>query len=221
MINLETSWKRLLENEFKKNYIKDLKIFLTKETYKKTIYPRGDKIFQCFNNTPYHKVKIVIIGQDPYHQPNQANGLCFSVKKGLPIPPSLKNIFQELRNDLNIPIPKHGDLTSWSKQGILLLNSVLTVEKNRPNSHKNKGWEKFTSYVIKTLDKKEKPVVFMLWGKYAQRKMELINNKKHFILKSCHPSPFSAHRGFLGCKHFSKANIFLRKSGVEEIDWNL
>ena len=222
MVKIEESWKKIIKYEFKKDYMSELKIFLSEELDDKIIYPRGDNIFRSFNLTPFPKVKIVILGQDPYHQPGQANGLCFSVNKGINIPPSLLNIFKELKKDLNIPISEHGDLTSWAKQGVLLLNSVLTVERNLPNSHKNKGWEIFTDSIISSLDQRKKdPVVFLLWGNSSKKKIKLIKNKKHIILTASHPSPFSASTGFFGCKHFSLANKYLNSFNMKEINWQL
>lgn len=218
---LESSWKKALSDEFTKPYMQNLRNFLRQEKQsKKYIYPKGEAIFRAFEFTPIDEVKVVILGQDPYHGPNQANGLCFSVSEGVPLPPSLQNIYQELRNDLNIPTPKHGCLNAWAKQGVLLLNAVLTVEKGLANSHQGKGWEMFTDKVIALLNEREN-VVFVLWGAYAQKKGQYIDPTKHLIIKSAHPSPLSAHRGFLGSKPFSKINAYLTSKGIEPIDWQL
>ena len=221
-INLiKNDWKQLLGNEFKKEYFKNLENFLKLEYLNKKIYPKKEQVFKALNHTSFKNAKVLILGQDPYHQKNQANGLSFSVNKGMPIPPSLKNIFKELENDLNIKNYEHGDLTNWANNGVLMLNSVLTVEDSKPNSHKNIGWEKFTSKIIEILNKKETPFVFILWGKNAISKKSLINNKKHLILTSVHPSPLSAHNGFFGNKHFSKTNDFLVKNNMTPINWKI
>lgn len=221
-INLiKNDWKQLLGNEFKKEYFKNLENFLKLEYLNKKIYPKKEQVFKALNHTSFKNAKVLILGQDPYHQKNQANGLSFSVNKGMPIPPSLKNIFKELENDLNIKNYEHGDLTNWANNGVLMLNSVLTVEDSKPNSHKNIGWEKFTSKIIEMLNKKETPFVFILWGKNAISKKSLINNKKHLILTSVHPSPLSAHNGFFGNKHFSKTNDFLVKNNMTPINWKI
>ena len=220
-VNIEQSWNRALENEFEKNYFFELRNKI-KEAYKtRQIYPRPIDIFNAFNLTPINKVKVVIIGQDPYHGPNQAHGLSFSVKDGIKIPPSLKNIFKELSDDLNIQSPTSGNLEKWAKQGVLLLNSVLTVESGNANSHKNWGWEVFTKAVIEIISRELNNVVFILWGRGAQKNEELINTDKHMVLKSVHPSPLSAYNGFFGCKHFSKTNKYLEDSGKIQIDWDL
>jgi uracil-DNA glycosylase len=206
-IKLEASWKQYLEAEFNQPYMQQLKKFLQEEkSQKKIIYPNGADIFNAFNFTPIDQVKAVILGQDPYHGPNQAHGLSFSVLPGVRLPPSLVNIYKELQNDLNIPPALHGCLANWAKQGVLLLNSVLTVERGNPASHQGRGWEIFTDKVIDILNKRDKPIIFVLWGSYAQKKGQVIDPNKHLILRAAHPSPFSAHRGFLGCKHFSKIN---------------
>ena len=218
-ITIENSWKKLLNNEFQKNYFKELVNFVKKEYSNKTIYPPGKLIFQAFNNCPFEKVKVVIIGQDPYHGYNQANGLCFSVADGLKKPPSLLNIFKEIRSDVDLKIPKSGNLERWSNQGVLMLNSILTVEKGEPGSHKNKGWENFTDSVIQIIANNTSNIAFILWGAYAQKKGEKINRNKHLILEAAHPSPFSADRGFFGQKHFSRCNEYLKRHNKEEIMW--
>ena len=218
---IDESWKAVLGEEFKSEYFKLLKEFLIIERKKHIIYPPASRIFASFNYTPFDKVKVVIIGQDPYHGAGQANGLCFSVSDGVPQPPSLQNIFKELQSDLGIPIPSSGNLESWAKQGVLLLNATLTVRANQPGSHQKQGWEEFTDAAIRALSEKRKGLVFLLWGKFAQAKETLIDTSKHHVLKAPHPSPFSVHSGFFGCKHFSKANELLKKEGLEPIDWQL
>ena len=218
---IEESWKKELGEEFQADYFKTLKQFLVEERKKHILYPPASKIFSCFNYTPFDKVKVVIIGQDPYHGQGQANGLCFSVSPGIQQPPSLQNIFKEIQNDLGIPIPKTGNLEPWAKQGVLLLNATLTVRANQAGSHQKQGWENFTDAVIKALSEKRKGLVFLLWGRFAQAKEMLIDKSKHHILKAPHPSPFSVHSGFFGCKHFSKTNELLRQEGLEEIDWSV
>lgn len=218
---IEESWKQILSNEFNSDYFKELKEFLVEEKEKHTVYPPGSQIFTAFNLTPFNKVKVVIIGQDPYHGPGQAHGLCFSVPKGIKPPPSLKNIFKELKTDIGFEIPDHGNLESWAKQGVLLINAVLTVRANTPTSHRKKGWETFTDAVIKNLSENRTGLVFLLWGAYAQAKAELIDAGKHYILKAHHPSPLSASRGFFGCKHFSQTNQILERHGLEPINWSL
>lgn len=221
-IKLESSWKEQLSQEFAKPYMHNLKQFLLHEKEaKKIIYPKGSEIFRAFDLTPFDDVKVVILGQDPYHGPNQAHGLCFSVKPGVRIPPSLQNIYKELQNDLNIKPVRHGFLESWAKQGVLLLNSVLTVENGLAASHQGKGWEKFTDQVIAKLNERQKPVIFVLWGSYAQRKGEFIDQKHHYVLQSAHPSPLSASRGFFGNKHFSTINKILVANHMKPIDWQL
>ncbi len=221
-IKLEKSWLEYLKAEFKKSYMKDLSIFLKSEKLnKKTIYPPGSKIFNALNLTPFQKVKVVILGQDPYHGKNQANGLSFSVENGIKIPPSLQNIFKELHSDLNISPSKNGDLSNWAKQGVLLLNTILTVEASKPSSHSNKGWELFTDKILKILSLKKENLVFILWGKKAQEKTLLINEKKNKIIKSTHPSPYSANNGFFGSKPFSKTNSFLESKNIDKINWKL
>lgn len=217
---IDESWKKVLENEFNSSYFFDLKQFLIEEMKHNTIYPPGNKIFSAFNLTPFEKVKVVIIGQDPYHGPGQANGLCFSVSDGIAKPPSLQNIFKELKTDLGISIPVSGNLEKWAKQGVLLLNATLTVRKNSAGSHHNKGWEKFTDAVIKQISNRASGIVFLLWGRFAQSKEELIDHEKHFVLKAAHPSPL-ARGAFFGCRHFSQTNEILTKQGNEIIDWSI
>lgn len=218
---IEDSWKQMLADQFEASYFAQLKMFLLEEKAKYTIYPPGSLIFNAFNLTPFHKVKVVILGQDPYHGPGQAHGLCFSVPDGVPHPPSLQNIFKELSNDLGIPIPRSGNLTPWAKQGVLLLNATLTVRANMAGSHQNRGWETFTDVAIARLSKYRDHLVFMLWGNYAIAKEALIDTSRHLTLKSPHPSPFSANRGFFGNRHFSRANEYLISHGKEPIDWRL
>lgn len=221
-IKIENSWKQQLDEEFTKPYMQSLKQFLLQEKHaKKVIYPKGNEIFNAFKFTPFDQVKVVILGQDPYHGPNQAHGLCFSVKPGVAIPPSLLNIYKELNHDLGIRPVKHGFLQSWARQGVLLLNSVLTVENGRAASHQGKGWEQFTDQVIAKLNARKKPVIFVLWGNYAQRKGQFIDQNRHFVLSSPHPSPLSASRGFFGNKHFSTINNILVSQGDEPINWQL
>lgn len=219
---IEESWKNRLRDEFHAPYFGELKNFLVSEKQKgKTIYPLGKNIFSAFDFTPFEHVKVVLLGQDPYHGTGQAHGLSFSVPDGVPPPPSLVNMFKELNSDLGIPIPKKGNLEKWAKQGVLLLNATLTVQASTAGSHQGKGWEQFTDAVIRKISEEKKGVVFLLWGKYAQAKESLIDATKHFILKAPHPSPFSANSGFFGCKHFSKTNELLKQQGLEEIDWKL
>lgn len=220
-VNMEPQWKQHLETEFSKDYMKSLKSFLATEVKTNTVYPKGSEYFQAFNLTPFEKVKVVILGQDPYHGPNQAHGLCFSVKPGVKVPPSLVNIYKELKSDVNFEIPSHGFLKNWADQGVLLLNATLTVRAGLAGSHQKKGWEQFTDQAIHALDQQRQGIVFMLWGSYAQKKGAFIDTKKHLVLKAPHPSPLSAHRGFLGCKHFSKCNEYLKEHGIEPIHWQL
>ena len=215
------SWDSLLSDEYKKDYFISLKNFIIKEYNSKTIYPKISEIFNAFTKTNYENVKVVILGQDPYHGENEAEGLSFSVKIGIQKPPSLINIFSELKNDLGIDPPNHGSLVSWAEQGVLLLNSTLTVVKDNPRSHAGKGWETFTDEVIKLINKKTTPVVFILWGSDARSKKSLITNKNHLIIESAHPSPLSAYRGFFGSKPFSKTNDFLIKNKIKPIDWKI
>ncbi len=219
--NLDNTWLKILKPEFKADYFKELLEFLNQEKKTKTIYPKVNDIFNAFKTTPFDSIKVVIIGQDPYHGEGQAHGLCFSVNNGIKLPPSLKNIFKEMHTDLDCNIPENGNLIKWSKQGVLLLNSVLTVEKSKPGSHRNKGWEVFTDNIISKISDQHKNIIFLLWGNYAIEKEKLIDAKNHHILKAPHPSPFSAYQGFFGCKHFSKTNEILRKIGEKEIEWEL
>ncbi|MCS5712515.1 uracil-DNA glycosylase [Candidatus Berkiella aquae] len=219
---MESSWLAVLESEFEAPYMQSLKQFLRKEKdAKKTIFPNSKEVFSAFNYTPLSQVKVVIIGQDPYHGVGQAHGLCFSVKPEIAIPPSLVNIYQELQADLGIAIPKHGCLIPWAKQGILLLNAVLTVEQSKAASHQGKGWETFTDRVIAILNEQPRPIAFVLWGSYAQRKGSVIDESKHLVIRSVHPSPLSAYRGFFGSRPFSKINKFLIETGQMPIDWSL
>ena len=221
-IKLDISWLKELEGEFNKEYMNSLRDFLVEEKNKgKKIYPKGSQIFASLNLTPFKKLKVVILGQDPYHGPGQAHGMSFSVPIGMHPPPSLINIFKELKEDLGIAIPNSGNLKPWATQGVLLLNSILTVEKALAGSHAGKGWEVFTDKIISTINNKKENVVFLLWGSYAQKKGELIDPKKHYILKSPHPSPLSAHKGFFGNSHFSKCNNYLSLKGLEPVDWTL
>jgi uracil-DNA glycosylase len=218
-VNIEDSWYALLQAEFEKEYFNKLKAFLVEEKKKHSIYPQGENIFHAFNKTPFEKLKVVIIGQDPYHGEGQAHGLCFSVPEGIPHPPSLKNIFKELERDLGIKAPVSGNLEKWAEQGVLLLNATLTVRKAEAGSHQGKGWEKFTDTVIQTIAEKKEGLIFLLWGAYAQAKAAFIDEKKHYVLKTVHPSPLSAFRGFIGCGHFSKTNEILHFNSKEEINW--
>lgn len=218
---IEDSWKKILLEEFQSDYFLELKEFLVKERTKYKVYPPGSQIFNAFQFTPFEKVQVVILGQDPYHGHGQAHGLCFSVPHGIKPPPSLVNIFKELNSDLGVPIPAHGNLEGWARQGVLLLNATLTVRANQAGSHQGKGWETFTDAVIRKLSDTRVGLVYILWGRFAQAKETLIDTKKHYVLKASHPSPFSAYNGFFGCKHFSKTNEILRRHGLDEIDWNL
>jgi len=220
-VNIDSSWKTVLVDEFTKNYFTELRNKVRIEYKSNVIYPHPTKIFNAFSLTPFNKVKVVVIGQDPYHGENQAHGLSFSVENGVKIPPSLNNIFKELKSDLKINLPKSGNLSSWAEQGVLMLNSVLTVRSGVANSHKNIGWEIFTENVINIISSQLSNIVFILWGKQAQEKIKIIDIKKHLILKSAHPSPLSAYNGFFGCKHFSKCNSYLKKNNKKEIDWSL
>lgn len=219
MVNLGNDWDNILADEWEKPYYKQLRAFLKKEYSTRRIYPHMNDIFNALKLTSFEDTKVVIIGQDPYHGPGQAHGLCFSVKKGVPHPPSLKNIFKELNSDVGKEIPVHGELTDWAKQGVLLLNNVLTVQEGNPTSHKGMGWETFTDRVISELNRKETPVVFLLWGAHAQKKAEIITNPIHKKLACVHPSPLSASRGFFGCRHFSRTNEILKANGLDEICW--
>lgn len=221
-IRLQESWLRLLEEEFNQGYFTSLKQFLIEEKAAGHIlYPPGNCIFAAFDYTPLDEVKVVVLGQDPYHGPNQANGLCFSVSEGVAKPPSLKNIFKELKDDLGIDEPPSGNLERWARNGVLLLNATLTVRQSSPGSHQGRGWERFTDKIISLISEHKDHVVFILWGKYAQSKESLIDPGKHLIIKSAHPSPFSAHTGFLGSKPFSKANLWLESKGIDGVDWRL
>lgn len=217
---IDSSWAKALRTEFEAPYFKALKDFLLQEKKTAKVYPPGSRVFAAFNHTPFNAVKVVIIGQDPYHGPGQANGLAFSVADGVKIPPSLINIFKELETDLHLPMPKSGNLEPWADQGVLLLNATLTVRENEAGSHHNKGWERFTDAAIKAVSDHKKGIVFLLWGRFAQAKEVFIEASKHHVLKAAHPSPL-ARGAFFGCKHFSKTNAILRKEGLSEINWKL
>ena len=218
---IDESWKGVLAQAFNAPEFGRLKQFLVQEKNQYKVFPPGSKIFEAFNLTPFHKVKVVIIGQDPYHNDGQAHGLCFSVPQGIQIPPSLVNIFKELEQDVGIAIPNHGRLDQWARQGVLLLNAILTVRAHQAGSHRNKGWEEFTDAAIRAVSEQREHVVFLLWGSFAQQKSKLIDANKHLILKTVHPSPLSAYRGFFGCRHFSKTNDFLISKGLEPINWQV
>ncbi|MFM7902935.1 MAG: uracil-DNA glycosylase [Bacteroidota bacterium] len=221
-LGLEPGWRTVLQDEFNLPYMLQLKSFLIEERANvQTVYPPGPMVFRAFNSTPWDKVRVVILGQDPYHGPGQAHGLCFSVPKGIPHPPSLRNVFKELNSDCGIPIPQSGDLSSWAEQGVLLLNATLSVRDGQAGSHQNMGWEIFTDSVIKKLSSSKKGLVFILWGRYARNKAAIVDNSMHHILECVHPSPLSAHAGFFGCKHFSLTNSFLVNDGSSPIDWSL
>jgi len=222
-VKIDNTWKEALKNEFTKTYFLEIATFLrTEKMTGKTIYPPGGQIFNAFNLTHFDHVKVVVIGQDPYHGPGQAHGLSFSVGDGIKPPPSLVNIYKEIHSDLGLPIPKHGNLTKWAEQGVLMLNASLTVRAGEPMSHSKIGWATFTNAVIKKISDEKKNIVFLLWGKFAQEKQELIDSTRHhLILKAAHPSPYSADSGFFGCKHFSKTNQFLTENGIDPIDWAL
>lgn len=222
MVDIESSWYAPLAAEFEQPYMRELRAFLVaQKQLGKRIFPAGSEFFNAFSHTPLHKVKVVILGQDPYHGEGQAHGLCFSVKPGVDVPPSLQNIYKELNAELGLPIPNHGHLTTWADQGVLLLNSVLSVECARAASHQGKGWERFTDRVIEIINEQREGVVFMLWGSYAQRKGAIIDGNRHCVLRAPHPSPLSAHRGFFGCGHFVAANEYLQGRGEAPIDWRL
>lgn len=221
MTKIKNKWLDHIGDEFNKDYYKNLRQFLIEEYNNELIFPRAEDIFNAFHYTDYDDVKVVILGQDPYHNFKQAHGLSFSVLPGTKTPPSLDNIFKELHDDLGLKIPNNGNLSKWAKEGVLLLNTVLTVRAHQANSHRGRGWEIFTDKVIESLNDKKDPVVFLLWGRPAQEKRKLITNKNHLILTAPHPSPLSAYRGFFGCKHFSKTNEFLKSHGLEEIDWQI
>ncbi len=218
-VKIAENWKKLLQNEFDKPYFHSLVQFVKQEYKMYTCFPPGKEIFAAFDSCQLEDLKVVILGQDPYHNYNQANGLCFSVREGIPFPPSLQNIFKEVSNDTGTPIPSSGDLTRWANQGVLLLNATLTVRAHQAGSHQNQGWEVFTDSVIATISKEKQEVVFILWGSFAQKKEKLIDTQKHYILKAPHPSPLSSHRGFFGCKHFSKTNAFLKSNEKKGIEW--
>jgi uracil-DNA glycosylase len=211
----------VLTEEFNASYFMDLKEFLVEEKAAHTVYPPGKFIFNAFQLAPFDRVRVVLLGQDPYHGPGQAHGLCFSVPEGIAPPPSLVNIFKEIERDMGIPAPTHGNLTRWAKQGVLLLNATLTVRANQPGSHQRRGWETFTDAVIRKLSEKRVGLIFLLWGKFAQEKESLVDTNRHYVLKAAHPSPFSAYNGFFGCRHFSKTNEILKKHGLDEIDWRV
>ena len=221
MAAINNDWLDALKGEFKKPYYKKLFETVNEEYRTRQIFPPADDIFNAFHLTPLLNVKAVILGQDPYHNVGQAHGLCFSVKKGVDIPPSLVNIYKELHDDLGCTIPNHGCLTKWAEQGVLMLNTVLTVRAHQANSHKDIGWEEFTDAAIMALNSQDRPIVFILWGAPAQRKARMLTNPKHLILKAPHPSPLSAYRGFFGCRHFSRANAFLEENGIQPIDWQI
>jgi uracil-DNA glycosylase len=218
-IKIESSWKKVLAGEFDKEYFNDLSRFVKEEYKNSKIFPHPKNIFKAMDLCPFEDVKVVILGQDPYHGEGQANGLCFAVNTGVSLPPSLQNIFKEIKNDLDIEPIKDGDLTRWAKQGVLLLNATLTVRANQAGSHQGKGWEEFTDAIIRHLSEERDGLVFILWGNYAKKKGEIIDRKKHLVLESAHPSPFSAYNGFFGNKHFSKTNKYLKERGAGEIDW--
>jgi uracil-DNA glycosylase len=219
--SIEAGWKAVLTDQFQSPYFSELKDFLMEEQKKYTLYPPGNLIFNAFNRTPFDRVKVVILGQDPYHGRNQAHGLCFSVPRGIPKPPSLGNIFKELHTDLASPVPESGNLEKWADQGVLLINATLTVRDSQAGSHQKKGWESFTNRVIEVVSQEKNRLVFLLWGRYAQAKESLIDSNKHLILKAAHPSPLSAYKGFFGCKHFSRTNEYLVQKEKEAIDWSL
>lgn len=218
---LRNDWLEAVGDEFKKTYYKELYEFVRQEYSTTTVYPPADDIFNALHLTPLKEVKVLVLGQDPYHGANQAHGLSFSVLPGQRIPPSLKNIYQELHDDLGCEIPNNGYLEKWAKQGVLMLNTVLTVRAHKPNSHQGKGWEHFTDAIIEAVNKQDRPIVYLLWGRPAQRKASMLNNPEHLILKAPHPSPYSADTGFFGCRHFSQANEFLRSHGVDPVDWQI
>jgi uracil-DNA glycosylase len=218
---IDESWKKRLVDEFSKPYFYELKQFLLEEKAHYPVYPKGGNIFNAYNTTPFEKVKVVILGQDPYHGPNQAHGLAFSVQEGVPFPPSLQNIFTELHNDIGCPIPTNGTLTHWAQEGVFLLNTVLTVRAGQAHSHRDHGWERFTDATIRLISEQKEHVVFILWGRHAQLKAKLIDEKKHLILRAPHPSPLSVYRGFFGSKPFSRTNQYLAENGIKPIDWTL
>ena len=221
MVHFGNEWDEIMAGEFDLPYYQQLREFLKQEYFTKEIYPDMNNIFNAMKHASYSDIKAVILGQDPYHEPGQAHGLCFSVQKGCPIPPSLQNIYKELNSDLGIPPAPHGELYKWADNGVLLLNTVLTVRRGQANSHKGKGWEIFTDDVIKKLNEREKPMVFLLWGANARSKKQFITNPNHLVLEAAHPSPLSAYNGFFGCRHFSKCNAFLEAHGIEPVDWRI
>ncbi|MBI5754440.1 uracil-DNA glycosylase [Candidatus Peregrinibacteria bacterium] len=218
-VKIDPSWEKVIGEEFGKEYFEKLVEFVKKEFAGRTIYPEGKNIFRAFELCPFEDVKVVILGQDPYHGPKQANGLCFSVNDGIPLPPSLQNIYKEIETDLGGKMSTKGNLDNWARQGVLLLNATLTVRANTAGSHQHKGWEEFTDAVIKAISDKKEHIVFLLWGRYAQEKGKIIDRAKHHVLTAAHPSPFSVHSGFFGCKHFSKTNEYLKSIGEKSIDW--
>lgn len=221
-VKIEAGWKEILKGEFSKNYFQQVVTHLQMEKLAgKHIFPPGSLIFHAFEKTPFDRVKVVILGQDPYHNPGQAHGLSFSVPEGVAIPPSLVNIYKEIASDIGVPVPRHGNLESWAQRGVLLLNAVLTVRANEPASHQKIGWMDFTNAVIREISNKKEHVVFLLWGRFAQEKQALIDETKHLVLKAAHPSPLSAHNGFFGCRHFSRTNEYLISHGIDPIDWTL
>jgi len=220
-MRIENDWEPIFEQELAKSYMKNLSHYLQRTRAEATVYPPKNQVFSAFKLTPYEEVKVVILGQDPYHGPNQANGLSFSVSAGISFPPSLRNIFKELVSDIGCPMPTSGDLSPWAEQGVLLLNTTLTVQAGMPMSHADKGWEIFTDFILQQLNTKAEPIVFILWGRHAQTKIKLINQQKHFVITAPHPSPLSAHRGFFGSAPFSKANVFLTVQGVNPINWGV
>ncbi len=221
-VKIEAGWKEILKGEFSKNYFQQVVTHLQMEKLAgKHIFPPGSLIFHAFEKTPFDRVKVVILGQDPYHNPGQAHGLSFSVPEGVAIPPSLVNIYKEIASDIGVPVPRHGNLESWAQRGVLLLNAVLTVRANEPASHQKIGWMDFTNAVIREISNKKEHVVFLLWGRFAQEKQALIDETKHLVLKAAHPSPLSAHNGFFGCRHFSRTNEYLISHGIDPIDWAL
>lgn len=219
-MKITNGWQEFIDSEVSQDYFQNLKKFLIEKYSKKRIYPSKKDLFRCFDLTDFKDVEVVILGQDPYHQVNQAHGLCFSVNKGIKIPPSLVNIYKEIHDDIGCNIPSHGDLTKWAKEGVLLLNTIMSVEDSKPMAHANKGWEIFTDRVIKKLNDDNSPKVFMLWGSPSRKKKSLITNPNHLVLETVHPSPLSAYNGYFGCKHFSKANEFLKSHGRKIIDWS-
>ena len=220
-VRIAQDWKEILHEEFHKPYFDQLVSFVKAEYAAGMVYPSGSNIFRAFDKCPFDKLKVVIIGQDPYHGPGQANGLCFSVGRGVQFPPSLQNIYKELQSDLGCKIPNNGYLVKWAEQGVLLLNTVLTVRAHQANSHQGKGWEQFTDAIIRAVNAEDRPIAYLLWGRPAQSKMSMLNNPKHKVFTAPHPSPLSAHRGFFGCKHFSQANKFLEENGLAPIDWQI